>query len=282
MDENELDEFIDDAEELVKEGASYRQERSAAQYKELRGRRGQELELWHHWDAQGRKPEHLEPILESMRPIIQREATKRLSGLGGSIPRAALEGSLRLATVRALETYDPTRIAESTGKPVQLTTHVFNNFQRITEFVGKHRNERKIPKAKVDRYAELKNAKNAFNNEFGRDPNTNELHSMLPRWKRKEIEELERSFAPTVFTNMGTELENDVGSASSQHWGAVQLMRSRFNDEEKRFAELHYPPTGRRAMTVEQIARAMNIPVHKAYRLRSRVDSQIAPLVKGE
>lgn len=270
-----------DIDDFIKEGQIYREERSKERYDSLRGRRGKELELWKRWDENGRKPEHLEPLLNSIQPMIQRETTKRLNGLGGSIPRAALEGALQIAAVRAIENYDPNYVGK-TGRPAQLSTHVHNGFMAVTTFIAKHRNQKRMPKDKVERYAPLNNAKAAFENEFGRTPTTDELHALLPGWRRKDIEELEHGFAPEAFSGMGVELEHDPGSPSSYHWGAVQLVRSKLNDDEKRFADMHYPPVGKRQMSVEQIARAMNIPAHKAYRIRSKVDKLIAPFVKGE
>jgi hypothetical protein len=123
---------------------------AAERYAELRGRRDKELELFHAWHNNGRKEEDFLPLLTSIRPMIQSEAKKRLSGLGGSIPRAALESALTNAAAAAIHNYDPARLGQ-TGTPVKLTTHIHNNFQRISDFVGASRNARYLPRSKLDR-----------------------------------------------------------------------------------------------------------------------------------
>src|SRR3954468_4864962 len=75
---------------------------AAARYQELRSRRGPELKLWEQWKQQGKKPEHLEPLLKSLQPVIRSQANQRLKGLGGSIPRAAIENELRNSVIKSL------------------------------------------------------------------------------------------------------------------------------------------------------------------------------------
>lgn len=223
--------------------------------------------MWEDWDKGGRRPEDLEPLLESLDPMISREATRRVAGLGGRIPKTTLHNELRRHAVTALETYKPNRGA-------QLSTHIHTNFMRVTDFVAQNRNTKKMPRTKVEKYQEFQNAKESFRNKMGRDPTQLELKQMLPKWSMKVIGEMERGFGPEVFSSMGVPLEGDV-SPSDDLRGAFLMVRGTMTPEEKAFAEKHFPPAGQRQMSVAAIAKAMGIPQHKAYRIKKRVEEKM-------
>lgn len=271
-DHENLDRFIKDA-----ATSPAKVERATQRYGELRGRRGQELQLWHSWDQSGRKQEHLEPLLKSLDPLIRSETTKRMQGLGGSISSPALKNELRRAAVRALETYDP-------KKGTQLTTHVVNNFMRITDFVAANRNPKYMPREDVERFGAFQNAKQEFVEEHGREPTHFELKMKLPTWSDRQIKKMTKGFGSEAFTDMGTELEHDVQHEDPMQRvrGALHLMRSTLTPEQQTFADMHYPAEGESQKSVSAIAKAMKIPEHKAYRIKKKVEAKLAPIIKGQ
>lgn len=275
--EDEVDAFLAEAEKI---GAKTEADRGAERYKELRGRRGTELELWHAWNTGGRKQEHLEPLLASLQPMIKRETKRRLAGLGGAIPASALETSLQLAAVKSLESYDPTKVGP-TGKPAQLPTHIHNSFQRVTDFIGKNRNARYLPRGRLDKSGELLAAKEEFAQEHGREPTFAELQAKMPTWKKKDLSALRRALAPEVHTHIGGGLSEDNSADIDKYRAAVLLVYGQLSPAEKQFADLHYPQAGETPMNVKQIATKLGIPQHQVYRLRTKVDKQIAPLVRS-
>lgn len=270
---------IEKVERFIKDAATSpaKVERATQRYEEARGRRPKEIQLWHSWDQGGRQHEHLEPLLKSLEPLIRSETTRRMQGLGGSISTPALKNELRLAATRALETYNPT-------KGTQLTTHVVNNFMRITDFIAANRNPKYMPKEDVERFGAFQNAKNEFQEVHGREPTTHELQLLLPKWKPQQIRKMQRGFGSEAFTEMGTELEHDVQveDPMQQVRGALHLMRSTMTPEQQQFADLHYPPEGEVQKSVSAIARAMKIPEHKAYRIKKKVEAILAPIIKGQ
>lgn len=270
-DEDTIDKFLADTES---------EKTSNDRYKELRGRRAEEVKMWHHWNDNGRQEEHLEPLLKSLKPTITAEARRRAAGLGGSIPRGALETELLRHTVDALHKYDP-GYRTAAGKPVQLNTYVHNNFQRITDYVAARRNIARLSKKDTSRYQVFQNAKTQFEEEHGREPGLAELATLLPQFPKKDIAKLQNAFTPEAFSVI-SKLEHDPGVSHDGYRSAVVLMRSQMKPEEQQFADLHYPSRGGTPKTVQQIAKAMNIPEHKAYRIRSRVNELIAPIVKEE
>jgi DNA-directed RNA polymerase specialized sigma subunit len=270
---------IKDVEKFIKDAATSpaKVERATQRYDELRGRRGKELELFHNWNSNGRQPEHLEPLLKSLDPLIRSETSKRMQGLGGSIAAPAMKNELRLATMKALESFDPKR-------GTQLTTHVVNNFMRITDFVAANRNSKYMPREDVDRYQTFMNAKTEFAEEHGREPTAFELQQKLPNWRPAHVTKMMRGFGSEAFTDMGTDLEHDVQPEDQLQRvrSAVHLMRTTLTPEEQQFADLHYPAEGVQQKSVSAIAKALKIPEHKAYRIKKRVEGKLAPVIKGQ
>jgi len=257
--------------------------KNTALYDELRGtQRKAELEAWHHWNNSGRKPEHLEPLIRSIQPLITAEAKKRLPGLGGAIPAVALKQELRNAAMRAIETYDPNHLGP-TGKPSQLSTHITTNFQRVTDFVSTMRNPKNNPRALFNRYGQYQNAVNEFTEEHGRDPSVDEVKVLLPGFNPREIKQIRRGFGNEVFSDFGTEIKGDVASSGTVQKirNAATLLQSRLSAEEQQFIDLHYPSAGRQA-SVEAVAKKMGLPRHRVYRLKKAIENKLAPLVRSE
>lgn len=269
---------IEKVEKFIKDASTSpaKVERATQRYGELRGRRGQELQLWQNWHQSGRQQQHLEPLLKSLDPLIRNETTKRMQGLGGSIASSALKNELRNATVRALETYDP-------NKGTQLTTHVINNFMRVTDFVAANRNPKYMPREDVERFGAFQNAKTEFQELHGREPTNTELGNQLG-WSQRQIKKMQKGFGSEAFTDMGTELEHDVQHEDplQRVRGALHLMRSTLTPEQQQFADLHYPEEGEQQRSVSAIAKAMKIPEHKAYRIKKRVEAVLAPIIKKQ
>lgn len=269
---------IEKVEKFIKDASTSpaKVERATQRYGELRGRRGQELQLWYDWHQNGRKQEHLEPLLRSLDPLIRAETTKRMQGLGGSIASSALKNQLRNATVRALETYDP-------KKGTQLTTHVINNFMRVTDFVAANRNPKYMPREDVERFGAFQNAKIEFQELHGREPTHTELANQLG-WSQRQIKKMHKGFGSEAFTDMGTELEHDIQHEDpiQQVRSALHLMRSTMTPEQQQFADLHYPEEGAQQKSVSAIAKAMKIPEHKAYRIKKKVEATLAPIIKRQ
>lgn len=256
-----VDEFLDKT-------AMLRPVNPNAAYQEARGRRGKEVELWSKWDAGGRRPEDLEPLLASLDPLITSKAKQHYSGLGGRVPFAAVKNELLGHAVTAIEKYDPKRGA-------QLSSFVTTQFRAITDWVAANRNTQYMPKEYVRRYQAFENAKNEFRNNFGRDPSKEELKQLLPKWSQKEIEKMMTGFRQEVFSG-GAGLKHDTGIEPDHVRSAVLFMRPAMTEEQRRFADLHYPAIGAQA-DIRTIAQKMGLPEAKVYQIKAKVDNLLAP-----
>lgn len=261
-----------DLDDFVKRGQATRTPEQEQRYAELKGRRGKEMQLWHTWNEGGRQPSDLAPLLKSIDPLVRSETKKRLTGLGGSIPSSALHNELRNAAARAVQTYDPTRGS-------QLTSHITTNFQRITDFVAANRNERYMPREDVEHYQSFSNVKHELEEELGREPTHAELLQRLPDWSAKKVKKMQHGFGAEVYTDMGTEFESQDQKLRPRD--AIQLVRHRLKPVEQQFAEMHYPEEGH-SPHVKQIAKTLGVTPAKVYRIKSRVEELIAPILKGE
>ena len=265
MSDDPIDAFLSKAAEL-------RNPEQEARYRELRGRRGKELQLWTDWHQGGRQQKDLEPLLKSIDPLIRSETNKRLSGLGGSIPRAALHNQLRNTAHKAIHSFDP-------AKGTQLTTHIMTNFQRVTDFVAENRNARYMPREYVDQKGTFDNARNELTDELGREPTLGELQTKLPGWSSAKIKKMTRGFGAEVYTDMGTEFEGDAAKLRPRD--AFMLVKSKMAPLEQRFAELHFPEEGP-GLHIQGIAKELGISKDKAYRLKSKVEKHLQGVLKNE
>ena len=67
----------------------------------LSGRQQREIEMWHHWNNNGRQPAHLQPLVESLQPLVK----KRLNIFENrerDIPPAAIRAEFQDQLVSAL------------------------------------------------------------------------------------------------------------------------------------------------------------------------------------
>jgi DNA-directed RNA polymerase specialized sigma subunit len=268
--DDSIDSFLKVAEEAAPLSAEARQK-----YDEARGRRGNELKLWHAWNEGGRKVEHLSPLLKSMKPLIRSEADKRLSGFGGSTPRAAVESELTSAAVKSIHSYDPSR-------GVALTTHVVGGFRRISDFMNANRNAKYMPGADVKKYQVLQNATAELRDELGRAPTPEELKPHLPGLSVKAIGRMQRGFSEELYTDMGDGIGTGGDRATMHPRDAFHLVQSELKPEEQNFGSLYFVPEGERQPAVKNIAKALGIPLQRAYRLKANVERRAGKLLKRE
>jgi len=76
--------------------------------KELRERQSKEMEMWNHWNTNGRQPEHLEPLVNSFRPLINSKVNVYTTKIR-DIPPEAIRAEFMNQFVQAMQTYNPDR-----------------------------------------------------------------------------------------------------------------------------------------------------------------------------
>jgi DNA-directed RNA polymerase specialized sigma subunit len=266
-----IDSFIKQAEEVAPLSPE-----AQAKYDEARGRRGNELKLWHAWNEGGRQTAHLSPLLKSMKPLIRNEADKRLSGFGGSMPRAAVESELTSAAVKSLQSYDPNR-------GVALTTHVVGGFRRISDVMNANRNAKYMPGADVKKYQTLTNATAELRDQLGRIPTPEELKPHLPGLSVRAIGRMQRGFSEELYTDMGDGVSTGGEERASMHpRDAFHLVQSELKEKEQHFGSLYFVPEGERQPAIKNIAKALSITPTQAYRLKANVETRMRQILRKE
>lgn len=237
----------------------------------LRGRRGAELELWNHWNNNGRQEEHLEPLLASFEPVIEKETTSRLKGLGGTMPKAALKAEIRFGVAKSLGTYDPSR-------GTQLFTHVMGGMQRVSDAVNRARNPSHLPRKITSLYQPHESARLELTETLGREPTPEEILPLMPPGTDlRTLKRLRSATRGEVFTNMGEEFDERPKTMGVRD--AYGLLKPAMTEPERQFVELHYAADGS-SMPIKGIAKAMGLPPHSVYRLKTMVENKLDSVLK--
>lgn len=263
-----VDRFLDSKSEFSPE--------AQARYDEIRGRRAGELQLWHQYNDT-RKPQHLSPLLKSLQPLIKNEANQRLPGLGGAIPRPALEAQLLASAVKSIHTYKP-------DQGVALPTWIKSGFPRVNDFISQNRNEKYMPAADMKRYGAFQNVRNELIDELGRPPSHEEIRQRAPQWSEATIKKMQRGFGRELYTDLGgpDSISMDDPKATLSHRDAFHLHRSQMTPEQQRFGQLFFPEEGQKAPSIKNIAKALGVTNSRAYHLKSQVEGIVGPTLKRE
>lgn len=237
--------------------------KSASQPKEqLKSTQRKELELWHNWNNNGRKPQHLKPLYDSYKPMLQREANKFRSV---EIPTSALNAELRKQFVNAVKTYDPKR-------GTQLNTWVQTNLQKSSRFVKTYQNLGKIPEGQISKIREYNQAKETLTNQLGYEPDTQTLADHL-KWPTKRVVQLQK------------EMRQDLPVSGFQHdpaevltpkeLEAVHILQydNRLSPEERSVYEYTFGINGKPRLQPGEIAKKTNIHPSKVSRIRGKLKS---------
>lgn len=243
--------------------------------KEAQKRRQYEYDAWKRWRQTGNDSD-LEPAVQSMNDMIRRRADNmiRSGGYGGYIPKEALEQELRIAALKGLKTYDPNR-------GTQLSTHVYNQFPRVTDFVARGRNFARIPKGRSDRYQTFQNAVQELEGELQREPTDDELQSRLQWPNKRDVSRMRKEIRKDLYSDISTDqFGGSTQGSPSQIQSLLSIMPSQFNEEEKRVAKSMFPTTGD-PKDVNTVARELGIPRARVYRVRSRIQQKMAPYLRN-
>lgn len=234
------------------------------------------LEMWKKWDSSGRHPDHLEPLMDALEPTVQQHAKRVHSGVGGSIPYAAVEAKYRVSAKMSLDKYDP-------SKGMKVRNFVLNEFKRTTDFIDANRNFASVPGSRVGLYQRFQNAKNAFITEHGHEPTFEELKVLLPDIPERQLKPLMTEFRRELYIGGNPDPESSDDSSLEHHASEVQTLLSLMPglltpDEKKVFAELRLAgPDDRKAVNVAAIARKTGMTQNQVYRHRAAIMKKVEP-----
>ena len=259
-----LDDFLDLV--LVKEGLAKKvqppkPEKDKVQFKATQKR---EIDLWHNWNNNGRKPEHLKPLYESFKPLLQREANKFRTL---EIPKSAISAEIRKQFVNAVKSYDPKRAT-------QLNSWITTNLQKSSRFIKTYQNLGKIPEGQISKIREYKQAKETLFNKMGYEPDTEAIAEHL-KWPRKRVaqlqKELRKDLSASGFPTDPAEI------LTPKELEAIRIIQfdNRLSKDERSVYEYTFGINGKAGLQPGQIAKQTGLQPSKVSRIRSKLKDYV-------
>lgn len=249
--ESVLDVFLDT---YVKEAAPKKSR------EEMRETQKKELELWHTWNNKGRKPEHLYPLYDSYKPLLNREAQKFVNRV--EIPTSTIHAEIDRHFVNAVKSFNP-------GRGTQLNTWVQTNLQKASRFIKTYQNLGKMPEGQISQIRRFKQTREQLFNKTGFEPDTKTLADHLgwtPRRVTQMQKELSRKDLPA------SSFEDDPAELlTPKELEAIKLMQYDLTPEERTVYEYTFGMNGKPRYQPGQIAKTTNIHPSKISRIRNKL-----------
>jgi len=265
-----LDEFLEL--DLVKEALAKKKKPPEPKDKNvLKATQKREIDLWHHWNTNGRKPEHLKPLYESFKPLLQKETNK---WKGVEIPKSAINAEMRKQFVNAVKTYDP-------GRNTQLSSWVTTNLQKSSRFMKTYQNYGKIPEGQISKIREFKQAKETLFGQLGYEPDTKTLADHL-KWPHKRVAQLQKELAREDLPLSGFTGGDPAEAFAPKELEAIHILQydKRLSPDERTVYEYTFGINGRNKLQPGQIAKQTGLHPSKISRIRGKLKGYIQEAVE--
>ncbi len=227
---------------------------------QLKTTQKKELELWHRWNDNGRKKEHLTPLVNSFKPLIQQHVN---SWRGVELPTSSITSEFRKQFVNAVKTYAP-------GKS-SLSTWVSFHLRKGNRYMKKYQNLGRIPEGQSKLITPYKQAKEHLTNLHGFVPDTKTIadHMGVPVKKVSQLEkELSRKDMPA------SGYQSDPAEIySPKELEALHLIKydNRLSTEDRTVYEYTYGLNGKAMLAPGQISKQTGIHPSKISRIRTKL-----------
>ena len=215
--------------------------------------------MWHHWDNNGRQPAHLQPLIESMQPLVK----KRLNIFENrerDIPPAAIRAEFQDQLVRALATFDPNR-----GK---LGSYVSDQLMKANRFVTTYQNPARIVEPRTYMITKMRGAEDFLHQELKRPPTAMELaeHMQVPT---QQVEFLKKELRKAIPTG---QFEHDpAGFTPSKTNEMLRLIPYELTPEENAVFEHVHGIGGKPQLGTGDIAKRLNMSAPKVTRIKAAI-----------
>jgi len=232
----------------------------AAELEKLATERSQrELELWHRWDQGGRKAEELEPLMQSLAPLIHQRSNIYAGKV--NIPPPAVHAEFQIQAINAIRSFDPNR-------GVQLNTHVTTQMRRGQRFITTYQNIGRIAEPRIYRITEFNAAKATLGDTLQREPSAHELADHM-KWSVSQVSAMEselRREVPSSMLQAGTE-----ELRPSKEGELLRLLQYDLSPQEKTVYEYLLGENGKPQLPPGQIAQRMGLSPSKVSRIKADI-----------
>ena len=230
----------------------------APSWQKLNPRQKRELGMWETWNNGGKKPDDLKPLLTSLKPLINKEASKW--SRSHDVPAAAIKGEFLRHAVDALVNYDPSL--------AKMNTHLKHRMRKAQRFVTTYQNPARIPERRTYRITEFTTARDELDEEFGRPPSSQELADHMG-WSIAEASRMQSEIirADPMSKSVGDSITNTT-TANAE---AVRLMYYDLPEGPERVAyEYTFGLNGKPTMRPGEVAKKLKMSPSKVSRLRKK------------
>jgi len=235
---------------------------------DLRDIQSKELEMWHTWNNNGRTQEHMRPLLNSMRPLIQKHI-KQWSSVR-DVPPAAIKAEFTNQAVKALENFDPNR-------GVKLSTFLTGQMRQAQRFITTYQNTARIPESRVYSVGKLNNAEQQLSETLGRPPTQLELADKL-QWEPRKVGILQSEIKKTYPTS---HFASDAAAYTpSRQQEIFRLLPYELSSDERAVFEHIYGLNGKQQLSPGAIAVKLNMSAPKVSRLKAAIAEKYEKYVK--
>ena len=230
---------------------------------ELRRTQRKELDLWHQWNAGGRKPEDMQALHKSLKPIIN----KRVGVYAGKvpIPTSAIRHEMNKQFINAVRTYNP-------NVGTKLSTWVENNLKKSRRFINNYQNMGKIPEGQISLIPKYDRAFDELTTEFGHAPDTKSIAERMGEPFRK-VQQLERERRADLGRSGFQSDPSEV--LAPKELEALSIIQYDLTPEERTVYEYTFGMNGREMLKPGQIAKATGMHVSKVSRLRNKLKEKV-------
>lgn len=237
--------------------------------------RKNELALFHQWNDNGRKPEHLEPLLKSFQPLIQNRVNIYKNRV--EVPTSAIEMKHKEAFVKALQTYDP-------EKGSQLHSWVTQHLKQVGRYVGERQNFARITENITRHIGSFNAVKSELNEKLGYDPSAQEIHDYiiesahpkLTKLSLKDITRLNQEQRKSLI-DKGHDNLGGASRFSTREEEVIHLIGPSLTDAERKVHELTFGLNGNRPHAPGEIAKRLKMDNSKVSKLRNSIYKKMKP-----
>lgn len=152
--------------------------------------KSKETQLWHDWHQSGRPAKKLQPLLDSLQPLVQKNVSKYRAA-DVSLPALQMQAQNHL--IKGLHSYSPDKGS--------LSTHLNWQMRGLGRFVEQHQNFARIPGTRIGSVGKYNDAVTTLSDELGREPTHAEV-AKRAKMSVKNAVRLSRELQPTRLTGM--------------------------------------------------------------------------------
>lgn len=233
----------------------------------LGSKKQNETELLKRWKASGEDPKHLDPLLDSMKGLVESRA--RMYKNIVEVPTAALDHEFKQQLVEALRSYDP-------SKGAQLGTWVTKRLKKANRYILTHQNFARIPENVANGINKYTTAKTELTEKLGYEPDDHTL-AEKSGLSMKEVKVLNKSLRKGLVASGGQQEMFETGFTTGRREEVLGLIHYELTPEERTVFEYTFGRNGKPQLKPGDIARKTGFDNSKVAKLRTSIFNKMKP-----